>query len=105
MINSIMASSTVRAATLGLVDNGSNLCLMGPEFHVTRIEKQRKRSLYGFEGPTKMVTYNVGIGLTLVEDSLGEQFLIRIHEGVITTQKLVLSANQKSDQIRWIFSH
>ena len=57
------------------------------------MDRTRQRSIHGFEGPARITTYDVGVGLTFVEDSKKHGLLIRVYEGVVTTLESVLSAN------------
>ena len=58
---------------------------MGAEFHYEMIDTSRQLHLQGFEGPSRRVTYNTGVG-TMVQTT-DDLILIRVHEGLVTDQK------------------
>lgn len=79
--------------TLAVIDGGSNRCLMGVEFHYEVIDITRQVCLEGFSGPSSHVRYNMGVGVTMVQTT-EDLILIRIHEGVVTDQRSILSTTR-----------
>ncbi|HEY9706868.1 MAG TPA: hypothetical protein V6D48_01555 [Oculatellaceae cyanobacterium] len=95
-INAIMVNSSMsEIRSYGLIDSGADTCMLSyDDFYVESQYDHCQVSVEGFDGPWHVQhNFRIGNGITAV-DLPNITLLLRINEGVFTSHKSIISANQ-----------